>query len=188
VAPSGHPALSFIGVVRSGRTELADTPVQSALNPDEQAVLELDPAYADALLGLDGFDYAWLLTWLGPTDGPGDRPSDGASEPVKLRQVPFLHGSQPREYGILATRGPRRINPIGLSLVRLGQIDGTSIHFSGVDVIDGTPVVDLKPYVTRFDRPPEEPDDVRCGWFDGISMPLGATPGQLRNAEPETSG
>ncbi len=178
--PSGHPALSFIGVVRSGRTELADTPVQSALNPDEEAVLELDPAYADALLGLDGFDYAWLLTWLGSPDRP--------TEPAKLRQVPFLLGSQPREYGILATRGPRRINPIGLSLVRLGRIDGTSIHFRGVDVIDGTPVVDLKPYVTRFDRPPGEPGDVRCGWFDGVAMPLGATPERLRIAEPETPG
>jgi tRNA (adenine37-N6)-methyltransferase len=62
--------------------------------------------------------------------------------------------------GILATRGPRRINPIGLSLVRLLGVDGASVRFAGVDFVDGTPVLDVKPYVARFDRPP---GDVRCG-------------------------
>jgi tRNA-Thr(GGU) m(6)t(6)A37 methyltransferase TsaA len=165
---SGAPPLSIIGVVRSARTDLADTPVQSALNPDEEAVLELDPAYLDGLLGLDGFDYAWLLTWLGQPDQPPG--------PPRLRQVPFLLGSRPREFGVFATRGPRRVNPIGLSLVRLGQIDRTRIHFRGVDVVDGTPVIDLKPYVARFDRPA---GDVRSGWFDDVSMPPGATPRRL---------
>jgi len=166
---SGAP-LPIIGVVHSARTNLADTPVQSAVNPDEEAVLELDLAYLDGLLGLDGFDYAWLLTWLGHRDQPPGPPS--------LRQVPFLLGSRPQEFGVFATRGPRRINPIGLSLVRLGQIDGTMIHFRGVDVVDGTPVVDLKPYVARFDRPA---GDVRSGWFDDVPIPPGATPRQLRD-------
>lgn len=166
---SNRPCLTIIGVVRSPRTVLAETPVQAALNPDEEAVLELDPAYRDGLLGLDGFDYAWLLTWLaGRDETPGS---------ASLRQVPFLLARERRELGILATRGPRRINPLGLSLVRLGQIDETSIRFSGVDVIDGTPVVDLKPYVTRFDRPP---GDIRCGWFDTVTMEPGATPARLR--------
>jgi tRNA (Thr-GGU) A37 N-methylase len=78
--------------------------------------------------------------------------------------------------GVLATRGPRRINPIGLSLVRLLGVDGRLVRFAGVDMIDGTPVLDLKPYVTRFDRPPGEP---RSGWFDSIDFVEGATPNDL---------
>jgi tRNA-Thr(GGU) m(6)t(6)A37 methyltransferase TsaA len=168
--------LSIIGVVRSSYAELADTPVQSALNPDERAILELDPAYRDGLLGLDGFDYGWLITWLGQR---GE-----ALHPPSLRQVPFLRGRQPREVGVFATRGPRRINPLGLSLVRLVEIHEATIHFTGVDVVDGTPVVDLKPYVTRFDHPP---GDVRCGWFDTVAIPPGVTPRQLRPADTPKS-
>jgi tRNA-Thr(GGU) m(6)t(6)A37 methyltransferase TsaA len=164
--------VSIIGVVRTDRTSTIDTPVQAALNPDEEAVLELDPAYVDGLDGLDGFDYAWLLTWLG-----GAEP---APEPPNLRPVPFLLARRPRPIGIFATRGPRRINPIGLSLVRVVGVEGARVRFAGVDVIDGTPVLDLKPYVSKFDRPPGA---VRCGWFDDTALPPGATPGSLRGPE-----
>ena len=93
-----------------------------------------------------------------------------------MRQVPFLLRRRPRELGIFATRGPRRVNPIGLSLIQLLEVTGEHVEFAGVDLLDGTPVVDLKPYVTRFDRPPGDP---RCGWFDDITMADGATPRQL---------
>lgn len=78
--------------------------------------------------------------------------------------------------GIFATRGPRRVNPIGLSLVRLTEVSGRVIGFAGVDLLDGTPVIDLKPYVTRFDRPEGEP---RCGWFDTVEMREGVSPADL---------
>jgi tRNA (Thr-GGU) A37 N-methylase len=81
--------------------------------------------------------------------------------------------------GIFATRGPRRVNPIGLSLVQLLGIDGPRIGFAGVDLLDGTPVLDIKPYVARFDRPPGEP---RAGWFDTAPIEDGLTPARL--AEP----
>ena len=157
-----------IGVVRSARTDRRDTPVQSALNPSEEATVELDPRYLDALDGLDGFDYAWLLTWLGLGDEP--------AEPVALRQVPYLLTGAQRELGILATRGPRRINPIGLHLVQLVSIDGARIRFAGVDIVDRTPVIDIKPYVVAFDRPAEP---IRSGWFDSAELPTEATPRQL---------
>jgi tRNA-Thr(GGU) m(6)t(6)A37 methyltransferase TsaA len=159
--------LIAIGIVRSRHTELAHTPVQSSLNPHETAIIEVDPAWADGLDGLAEFDYAWLLTWL----DRGDR-----TLPPPMRQVPFLLRSQPREIGIFATRGPRRVNPIGLSLVRLVDVTGSVVRFSGVDVVDGTPVIDLKPYVSAFDQPPGAP---RCGWFDGVDPPMGATPAAL---------
>jgi tRNA (adenine37-N6)-methyltransferase len=63
-----------------------------------------------------------------------------------------------------------------LSLVRLVEVTGSRVRFAGVDLVDGTPVIDIKPYVTRFDRPPGEP---RCGWFDATAMPDGVTPADL---------
>jgi tRNA-Thr(GGU) m(6)t(6)A37 methyltransferase TsaA len=162
------PGLIIIGVVRSARTDPADTPVQSGLNPDEGAVVEIDERYVDGLDGLAEFDFAWLLTWL---ERPGDR-----RETIALRQVPYLLGTRPRKIGIFATRGPRRVNPIGLSLIRVLGVVGSTVRFSGVDVVDGTPVIDVKPYVTAFDRPPVTP---RCGWFDHVALPMGATPASL---------
>jgi tRNA-Thr(GGU) m(6)t(6)A37 methyltransferase TsaA len=167
--------LRVIGVVRSGRANRADTPVQAALNRAEEAVLEVDPLYAEALDGLSGFDFAWLISWLGERGAPGPTPA--------LRQVPFLLRREPREIGVFATRGPRRVNPLGLSLVQVVEVDGNRVRFAGVDLVDGTPIVDIKPYVSRFDRPDR---DVRCGWLDGVEVPDGATPSSLDAAGPDS--
>jgi tRNA (adenine37-N6)-methyltransferase len=160
--------IEVIGVVRTARSSPATTPVQAALNRGEHGTLEIFAAYAEGLAGLEGFDYAWLLTWLHDTE-----PS---AQPPPLTQVPFLLRPQGRPMGVFATRGPRRVNPIGLSLVRLVEVSGRLITFAGVDLVDGTPVVDLKPYVARFDTPPGVP---RCGWFDEITMAEGVTPSDL---------
>jgi tRNA-Thr(GGU) m(6)t(6)A37 methyltransferase TsaA len=165
--------LPVIGVVRTAHTELATTPIQAGLNRAEHGILEIDGPYREGLEGLEGFDYAWLLTWLHKPDEPaGDPP---------LRQVPFLLRRQRREMGVFATRGPRRINPIGLSLIQLLDVTGQSIRFAGVDLIDGTPVIDIKPYVTRFDRPAGDP---RCGWFDQVTISDGTTPARLARPAP----
>jgi tRNA-Thr(GGU) m(6)t(6)A37 methyltransferase TsaA len=166
--------LTVIGVVRSARTEADHTPVQAALNRSETASVQLHQVFVDGLEGLEGFDYAWLLTWL-------EQPGRPAAKEPPLRQVPFLLSGQQHEIGVFATRGPRRINPIGLSLVQLLAVDGAEIRFSGVDLIDGTPVIDIKPYVSAFDHPPTTP---RCGWFDQADLPEGATPASLRAASP----
>lgn len=108
------------------------------------------------------------MTWL-------HRLVEAGSEPP-LRHVPFLLRSQQRTKGIFATRGPKRINPIGLSLIQILDVAGPVIRFAGVDLVEGTPVIDLKPYVTRFDRPPGEP---RCGWFDQVTISDGVTAEQL---------
>jgi tRNA (adenine37-N6)-methyltransferase len=160
--------LPVIGVVRSRYTATENTPIQARLNAAAEATIEIAEQYADGLDGLAGFDFAWVLTWL-------HQPRDG-SGPPRLRHVPFLLRAQQRQMGIFATRGPRRVNPIGLSLIRLTEIAGLVIRFSGVDLIEGTPVLDIKPYVTRFDRPPGEP---RCGWFDDIHIRDGSTPDGL---------
>jgi tRNA (Thr-GGU) A37 N-methylase len=191
--------LVVIGAVRSSHTEPETTPIQAALNRAGHGTIEVAEPYREGLAGLDGFGYAWLLTWLhrpggrpagreGGRDGqppPGSR--DGQPPPGSrdgqppLKQVPYLLRSQQREMGIFATRGPRRINPIGLSLIQLLEVTPETVMFAGVDVVDGTPVIDLKPYVTRFDRPPGDPP---CGWFDELDISDGSTPAGLGPPTP----
>jgi tRNA-Thr(GGU) m(6)t(6)A37 methyltransferase TsaA len=165
--------LPVIGFVRTVHAEPETTPIQASLNRAEHGTLEITDPYRDGLDGLEDFDYAWLITWL-------HKPNDHAGDPP-LRQVPFLLRNQRREMGVFATRGPRRVNPIGLSLIQLLQVAGQTIRFAGVDLIDGTPVIDLKPYVTRFDRPPGDP---RCGWLDQVTISEGTTPAQLASGQP----
>jgi tRNA (adenine37-N6)-methyltransferase len=160
--------LPVIGVVRTTRTARQHTPVQAALNRSEQGTLEVAEEYAAGLADLDGFDYAWLLSWL---HDHTDR-----AEPVPMAQVPFLLRRTPRPVGVFATRGPRRVNPIGLSLVRLVGVEGRVVRFAGVDLVDGTPIVDLKPYVPAFDRPAGVP---RAGWLDEVPLTDGVTPADL---------
>jgi tRNA (adenine37-N6)-methyltransferase len=160
--------LHVIGIVRTGRTVPETTPIQSALNRAERGTIEIDATYRDGFDGLGGFEYAWLLTWLNQLDGPAGLPP--------LRQVPFLLRREQRRVGIFATRGPRRPNPVGLSLVQILGRSSAGIDFAGVDLVDGTPVIDIKPYVSRFDRPPGDP---RCGWFDRVTISESVTPAQL---------
>ena len=162
------PPVRAIGTIRTRYTAFEDTPVQATLNPDEDGTIELDPAFVDALDGLDGFTHVWLLTWLAAWDRQPPVP--------ELRQVPFLLRERGTVMGVLATRGPRRPNPIGLSLVRLVAVEGTTIRFSGVDMLDGTPLLDLKPYVATVDQPQGE---VRSGWLDTVTFDDRITPSAL---------
>jgi tRNA-Thr(GGU) m(6)t(6)A37 methyltransferase TsaA len=166
--------LPAIGIVRTRYRKTEDTPIHASLNRGEQATIEIADLYTEGLDGLAGFDFAWLITWL-------HRPHDGSIGSPPLRQVPFLLRAQQRKVGLFATRSPRRVNPIGLSLIQIVEVAGPVIHFAGVDLLDGTPVLDIKPYVSRFDRPPGEPS---CGWFDGVAIADGTIPGHLGVCSP----
>ena len=174
--------LPVIGVARTARSSRETTPVQSSLNRDEVGVVEVAEQYAEGLDGLSGFDYVWLLAWLGSasSEQPGSLSGTAGGE-VPLRQVPFLLQPEGREMGVFATRGPRRVNPIGLSLVRLLEVDGRRLRFAGVDLVDGTPILDIKPYVVQFDRPRGEP---RSGWFDSVPLRDEVTPADLALPPP----
>jgi tRNA-Thr(GGU) m(6)t(6)A37 methyltransferase TsaA len=165
--------LRVIGVVRAGHADLESTPIQAAVNRADQATIEIGDAYVGGLDGLADFDYAWMLTWLHRSD-------DSANDP-DMSRMPFLLRKEGRRIGLFATRAPRRVNSIGLSLIQILGVTGSSVSFAGVDVVDGTPVIDIKPYVTRFDRPPGDP---RCGWFDGVAIEDGVTPAKLTPPEP----
>ena len=108
-------ALTVIGEVRTGYADTEGTPIQAGLNRAEHAVIEIAEPYRDGLDGLAGFGYAWLLTWL-------DRPHEEAPPPLRL--VPFLLRHEQRKVGVFATRSPRRVNPIGLSLIQILGVTG----------------------------------------------------------------
>jgi tRNA-Thr(GGU) m(6)t(6)A37 methyltransferase TsaA len=110
------------------------------------AELDIFPSYAAGLRDLEGFEYLILLTHMHLV----------AEEPLEI--VPFLDTVS---HGVFATRSPSRPNRIGLSIVRLVSIDGTTLRFEGNDMVDGTPVLDIKPYVPALDVRQTE----RIGWF-----------------------
>jgi tRNA-Thr(GGU) m(6)t(6)A37 methyltransferase TsaA len=139
--------LEAIGIVRSPFSSIAGMPLQSVAAAAIEGSVELRPDLTPGLRDLPGFSHIHLVTWL-------DRaPRDG-----RLEVVPFLD-SVPR--GVFATRSPIRPNPIGLSVVRLLAVEGSVLRIAGVDLLDGTPVLDLKPYVPAFDRVDAE----RSGWL-----------------------
>jgi tRNA (adenine37-N6)-methyltransferase len=164
--------LKPIGTIRTGYAAFDETPVQAAANLQEHGEIQVEHPYVDGLDGLGEFTHAWLVTWLGPADG-------GVAPSAALRQVPFLLGPTGEEVGIFAMRGPRRPNPIGLSLVRLISVEPPVVRFAGVDMIDRTPLLDLKPYFRDADTPI---GDVRCGWFDSVDLGGPVTPGELGSA------
>lgn len=142
-----------IGWVRSPYQRRFGTPQQaSAVDSDSEATLELDPARVpeSAVRDLAGVERLWVLSYLdrSGTWGALVRPPRGP----RVRRSLF------------ATRSPDRPNPIGLSAVQLVRVEGLVLHVRGVDLLDGTPILDLKPYVPYADAFPES----RAGWIDEI--------------------
>jgi tRNA-Thr(GGU) m(6)t(6)A37 methyltransferase TsaA len=136
-----------IGIIHSCFDSQDDTPVQGVFS-DACGTVELFPEYAEGLRDIAGFSHVYLIYYF-----------DRAREHV-LIQKPFLDGSKGR--GIFATRHFNRPNHIGLSIVGLEGVRGNVLDVAGVDVLDGTPLLDIKPYVKQFDHR----ENVRCGWVD----------------------
>ena len=135
-----------IGVIHSPFTEKKQTPIQPTRS---QAVgrVEVYPEYAGGLLDLEGLSHIILLYVFHQSHG------------FTLRVKPFLDD---QEHGLFATRYPARPNPIGLSIVRLLARQENILEIEGVDVLDGTPLLDIKPYVPDFDVR----SDVKTGWYE----------------------
>lgn len=138
-----------IGVIRSEHTSADATPIQPVYARACLGRAELFPEFADGLADIEGFSHLYLLYWLHRADPP------------QLCVKPYL---QDVERGIFATRAPCRPNPIGLSLVRLLRREGAVLHLAGVDVLDGTPLLDVKPYAPRYDTV----ENPRGGWTDEV--------------------
>lgn len=138
-----------IGVIRSEHHEPEQTPIQPVYARGCSGRAEVLPQYAEGLKDLDEFSHLLLLYHFHRAGDP------------QMTVVPFTD-DQPR--GLFSTRSPRRPNPIGLSLVRLLRIEGAVLYLSDVDILDGTPLLDIKPYIPRFERT----DEATGGWTETV--------------------
>lgn len=138
-----------IGVIRTPHTSQEETPIQPVFAPGVPGRVEVLPEFEEGLRDIEGFSHIYLVYAF-------DRA--GA---IRLSVTPYL-GDEER--GVFATRSPHRPNGIGLSLVRLVRREGAVLHVEDVDVLDGTPLLDIKPYVERFDSR----ESVRSGWSEDI--------------------
>jgi len=138
-----------IGVIRSGHTNPEETPIQPVYAEGCRGQAEVFPEFAAGLRDLEGFSHIYLVYHMHKADRP------------RLTVKPFL---QDVERGVFTTRAPCRPNPIGLSIVELLSREGNIIHLEGVDILDGTPLLDIKPYTARFDRI----EGTRNGWQDEV--------------------
>ncbi len=140
-----------IAIVRAPYTERHGTPRQPGFGEGSPSSIELLPELDEALLkDLDAFSHVWVLSYMhlnGPRLNPLVRPPRGG---VKR--------------GVLSTRAPHRPNPIALSCVKILAVHDRRITVEGLDLIDGTPVLDLKPYIPDFDAIPE----ASRGWLEGL--------------------
>jgi len=142
-----HIIVKPIGVIHSPYQQTKDMPIQGIFKKEVQAWVELLPQYGPGLKDLDGFSHCILLYYF------------HRSDQVQLVGRPFLEKQQ---HGMFSIRSPHRPNHIGLSVVRIAKIEGCQVHFCEVDMLDQTPVLDIKPYVRHFDVR----GDVVSGWID----------------------
>ncbi len=138
-----------IGVLHSEHRIAQETPIQPAYAKGCRGRAEVFPEFAEGLADLDGFSHVYIIYHSHQAPAP------------KLKVKPFL---QDVERGVFATRSPARPNPIGLSVVELVRREGNVLYLDGLDVLDGTPLLDIKPYVARFDRI----QTTRNGWQDKV--------------------
>lgn len=137
-----------LGVIHTPFDSPRGVPIQPVAARGIRGWIELDAQYVPGLQDLEGFSHILLLYHF------------HLSSDYELQVKPFLDETQ---RGLFATRAPRRPNPIGLSLVRLEKIEGATLHVLDVDMVDGTPLLDIKPYVPIF----RNADEVRIGWLTG---------------------
>jgi tRNA (adenine37-N6)-methyltransferase len=141
-----------IGVVRTPYRTAAEVPPQSYRSSGVRGRVMVASRYLEGLQGLEGFDYVHLIALF-------DRAGS-----TRLTVEPLLLPGSGLLVGVFATRHPSRPNPLSLSLVKIEHMTEDGFEFSGIDLLDETPLIDIKPYEPRIDSPWTQP--VRSGWFD----------------------
>jgi tRNA-Thr(GGU) m(6)t(6)A37 methyltransferase TsaA len=137
-----------IGVIRTPFKKPQGTPIQPPAGRDHVGTVEVLPEYEEGLKDLEGFSHIILVYHF------------HLSKETPLTVRPFMDNV---DHGVFATRAPSRPNPIGVSTVRLEKVEGNILHIRDVDIVDGTPLLDIKPYTPEF----EEREGVRIGWLEG---------------------
>lgn len=173
--PPAFPQLSLepIGYARTGLATKVDAPRQPRAAAGKAGRIELLPGrnFEHALEDLEGWEYLWVIFWF------------HLNESWRPKVLPPRSTSGRK--GVFSTRAPHRPNPLGLSAVRLERIEGLTLHLLDVDLVDGTPVLDIKPYVPYTDAHP----DARSGWLeDAVSAPsvLAGTEPSATPADPRS--
>jgi tRNA-Thr(GGU) m(6)t(6)A37 methyltransferase TsaA len=145
-----------IGVIRTPFPLPEGVPIQPAAAKGILGRVEMDPGVVDGLKDLEGFSHVILIYHF------------HEAKPASLRAKPYMDSI---ERGVFATRSPARPNAIGISVVRLLGIERNLLYIENVDIVDGTPLLDIKPYVPEFDGV----DNVRIGWLKDNIRKLGQT-------------
>lgn len=139
--------LTPIGVIHTPYKDRKEVPIQGRYAPDVSGEIEVFPDYLNGLKDLEGFSHIILIYYFHRARGED------------LTGTPYLDD---KEKGIFSIRKPDRPNKLGLTVVRLDRIEGNVLHISGVDMLNGTPLLDIKPYVDDFDIR----DEVKMGWLE----------------------
>ncbi len=138
-----------IGIIHSPHVEQEGMPIQPTGATGISGTVEVFETFADGLKDLDGFSHIILIYSFHRSVG------------FELVVVPFL---DTKPHGVFATRAPKRPNSIGLSVVKLNKVDGRILYIENIDILDNTPLLDIKPYVPDFDAQA----DVRTGWLSQV--------------------
>jgi tRNA-Thr(GGU) m(6)t(6)A37 methyltransferase TsaA len=151
------PRVQVLGLLESCFKEKFGTPRQPHLVPGSLARLRVHPRYSPlhSLAGLGEFSHVWLISWFHLNTNKTFHP--------KIHP-PRLKGGK---IGVFASRSPHRPNPLGLSLAKLEKVEGDTLYFSGIDLIDGTPILDIKPYLPFSDSAPAP----LAGWVPANAFP-----------------
>lgn len=138
--------IQAIGIIHTVYNEISEMPIQP-MAATEEAYIELYPKFIDGLKDIEGFSHLTLLYHLHKVEG------------YALQVTPFMDTV---EHGIFATRSPKRPNAIGLSTVKLIRVEGSKLYIEQADMLDGTPLIDIKPFFPRYDNR----EDVSIGWLE----------------------
>jgi tRNA-Thr(GGU) m(6)t(6)A37 methyltransferase TsaA len=136
-----------IGIIHSPFKECKGTPIQAAASGNAEGIIEVYPEYAEGLKDLKGFSHIILIYHF------------HLAGKLSLKVKPYLDN---RLRGLFATRAPSRPNSIGLSMVQLIKVAGAKLYIRNLDIVDGTPLLDIKPYVPEFDKN----EVFKTGWLE----------------------
>jgi tRNA-Thr(GGU) m(6)t(6)A37 methyltransferase TsaA len=137
-----------IGIIHTPFKTASEAPIQPRYSEGAAGTVEIYSRFEEGLSDLDGFSHLILIYHLHLSEG------------YSLRVKPYLDSNL---RGVFATRAPRRPNPLGLSVVRLDKIERNILYVANVDMVDGTPLLDIKPYVPEFDKN----EKIEIGWLKG---------------------
>jgi len=157
-------AMKVIGIIYSPFSEAAGTPIQTVYGIGAEGRVELQDSFAPALDDIEGFERLWLIYWMDRTG------------PYKNKVIPYRDTVA---HGIFATRSPSRPNPIGMSIVRLLRREGSNLFVADLDILNGTPLLDIKPFVPEFACHANS----RAGWFEKAAVDRRTADSRFHNPE-----